>query len=628
MAEFEPSPFALFKNAVLSLGILEPLELDRLCSQIEADGKSPIEGLMQSGMASPADVDLVDLMLRADDAIPGYQIQDLIGRGGMGAVWRAKQKSLDRLVALKTVLAVHASDKTNLLRFEREATAISRLSHPNIITALDFGKHHGRLFLAMEYVVGEDLSTFIERQGTLDEGMAWGIARQIAAGLSSASRQGIIHRDIKPANILLVAQSEGYSQTPGVPMVKIADFGLALLQSTHKVVQSRLTSQDSALGSPHYMAPEQLGPDEVDTRVDIYALGASVFQMLVGNPPWQGKSLQQIVRAKLQGPVPSVYDHRQDVSADTVKLVQKMMSLDPSNRHRDCAELIEEITQLQAITPHSVLKASQADLPTQVLHKPTDITQPKIVVENSKVNRFKIDRRWLIGAIGGCCVAVGGIALLNALRFTNGDKVQVVKLIESQGNSESPIYLFDGRNILSKHLILEKGGWSAETGRLVHTSAGSAERIYLIPEWDYFEFAANVQIPNGFVVEFEMKPSKSIEQYSDFTIRMSYDSVQIFKSNGGKQSQVAEIKGFESDRDEHSVVIERNQNTWILKVDDLRDQYVILPFQRKDKIQSQVRMISQRENRASNNPQSVASGVAFSEIEVRRMLVAPATGSP
>src|SRR5262249_41597367 len=160
------------------------------------------------------------------------------------------------------------TDSSFLSRFEQEARAIGRMQHPHIVSAYDFGRHAGRLYLAMEFVEGENLDQFIVRRGPLDEATAWGLARQAVAGLAHASRLGIVHRDVKPANLLLVTAEPGLGLAAGLPLVKITDFGLAFL-TEEADSRTRLTSTNAAVGSPHYMAPEQLSGELVDHRADI-----------------------------------------------------------------------------------------------------------------------------------------------------------------------------------------------------------------------------------------------------------------------------------------------------------------------------------------------------------------------
>jgi serine/threonine protein kinase len=157
----------------------------------------------------------------------------------------------------------------------------------------------------------------------LDEATAWGLARQVAAGLAHAARQGVVHRDIKPANVLLVDPPEGFPLPPGLPLVKIADFGLVLLTETSET-KTRLTSDNATVGSPQYMAPEQFEGSTVDARADIHALGLTVEYMLTGRVPFAGKNLSQIVGEKLGGGGPTLCDLQPGLSAATYDLAARM----------------------------------------------------------------------------------------------------------------------------------------------------------------------------------------------------------------------------------------------------------------------------------------------------------------
>jgi hypothetical protein len=275
-------------------------------------------------------------------AIPGYTVLGELGRGAMGVLYRARQENLDRVVALKTVQVSQLGHPDALPRFEKEAVTVARLQHPNIVTAYDFGRHEGRLYFVMELLQGEDLEKRLSREGPLAEATAWGLARQAAAGLAHAAQQGIVHRDVKPANLILVQPPEGFPLPPGLPLVKITDFGLAMLASD-ALSSSRLTVQGTLLGTPVYMAPEQFAGAEADPRVDIYALGATVHHMLAGRPPFAGKTIWEIMTAKNQAePVPLPAG----VSADSADLLRAMMARDRDQRVGSYPELLRRIDRI------------------------------------------------------------------------------------------------------------------------------------------------------------------------------------------------------------------------------------------------------------------------------------------
>ncbi|HXX94064.1 MAG TPA: serine/threonine-protein kinase, partial [Planctomycetota bacterium] len=201
-----------------------------------------------------------------------YEIQDVLGRGGMGVVYRARQPDLDRIVALKVLSPRLSADRSFVERFGHEAKALARLNHPHIVTVHDSGVEAGTPYLAMEYVEGESLRKRMA-EGRLRPELALSIVPQLCDALEYAHAQGIIHRDIKPENILCDRGGQ----------VKIADFGLAMIVGAEA---PRLTRTDAVLGTPHYMAPEQVeNPKTVDHRADIYSMGVVFYEMLTGELP-------------------------------------------------------------------------------------------------------------------------------------------------------------------------------------------------------------------------------------------------------------------------------------------------------------------------------------------------------
>ena len=208
--------------------------------------------------------------------LPQYEVQMLIGRGGMGAVYRGVQLSLDRKVAIKLLPpAIEQQDTAFAERFKNEAKLMGRMNHPAIVSVYDFGRTtDGQLYFVMEYVDGTDVQRMIAREGKLPPEHALAVTAHLCDALGYAHKQGIVHRDIKPSNVLI--DSDG--------RVKVADFGLAKL--TDKAMNTGLTQTGMAMGTPDYVAPETLtlGVD-VDGRADIYAVGVMLYQMLTGDIP-------------------------------------------------------------------------------------------------------------------------------------------------------------------------------------------------------------------------------------------------------------------------------------------------------------------------------------------------------
>ncbi|MBL9168943.1 MAG: serine/threonine protein kinase [Verrucomicrobiales bacterium] len=243
---------------------------------------------------------------------PDFEILELLGRGGMGAVYRARQRSLDRDVAIKLLPTEAASDPVFADRFRNEARALGRLHHPNIVAIHEAGQTQaGHLFIVMEYVRGQDVAALLA-QGSLPTARVIQIASSICMALEFAHNHGVIHRDIKPANVL-IADDGG---------VKVADFGVARL--SHDPNDTRLTFTGLALGTPDYMAPEQRSGGIVDARADLFSVGVMVYEMLTGHLP----------RGAWAPPSNGAADARH---LDAV--LQKAMQADPARRPQTAAEL-------------------------------------------------------------------------------------------------------------------------------------------------------------------------------------------------------------------------------------------------------------------------------------------------
>ncbi|MDG2224622.1 MAG: serine/threonine-protein kinase [Rubripirellula sp.] len=334
-----------FIETCVELKLLNETDAETLRQVIVESKIFAAQESLQRGLLTAADVDIVHSLRHPLDVVPGYDILGLVGRGGMGVVYRAKQLDLDRIVALKTVLISNISSPTAAARFEREAKALARLQHPNIVQALNFGKHLGRFYFAMEYVMGRSCEQALHQEERLAPEVAWSIARQVASGLMHALRQNVIHRDIKPANLLLLQAPEGSITSGGGEVVKITDFGLAMFADADPD-QMRLTTGDKIMGSPAYMSPEQFGGEAVDYRADIYSLGATVWHLIFGTPPFQGKNLASLLSQKSQ---PIQADRRllpTQIPDDQWDLLMRMLNPDAAKRPPSYDELIANIDRL------------------------------------------------------------------------------------------------------------------------------------------------------------------------------------------------------------------------------------------------------------------------------------------
>jgi serine/threonine protein kinase len=301
-------------------------------------------------------------------AIPGFEIVGILGRGGMGVVYEARQLSLDRLVALKVLDVKPDSDPTNLDRIRREARVTARLAHPHIVTVYDAGQIGNQFFIAMEYVVGIDLHRLIEQSGPLPVAQACEYMRQAALGLQHAHEQGLVHRDIKPSN-LIVTEPVG---APG-SVLKILDLGLARL--TEAVEQPNgeapLTHHGAFMGTPDFMAPEQANDARAaDFRSDLYSLGCTFYFVLTGQTPFAAATpLAKLMQHQLNDP-PPLEGLRPDIAPAVSALIRRLMAKRPIDRFGSAAELAEAIARIQAGHPPE---------PASTLHPPRPVRRGGLV---------------------------------------------------------------------------------------------------------------------------------------------------------------------------------------------------------------------------------------------------------
>ena len=279
--------------------------------------------------------------------IPDVQFEKLLGRGGMGAVFRGRQVTLDRQVAVKVIHPDLARDESFVKRFEREAKVLAKLAHPNIVACYQAGKANtGEHYLLMEFVEGQDLRQQVQRSGVLSERDALAITKQVAEALAHALEAGVIHRDVKPENILLkklVAQRTTGRIPPSTNSLgvqaKLVDLGLASLARVDQEA-AKITQAGTAVGTPVTMAPEQAeAPETIDHRADIYALGCTLYYALTAKFPHEGGTVAQVIARKLRDETPSPKRYRENLSDPVVALVLRMMAFDVGDRPKTYDEL-------------------------------------------------------------------------------------------------------------------------------------------------------------------------------------------------------------------------------------------------------------------------------------------------
>ncbi|MFO0937677.1 MAG: serine/threonine-protein kinase [Gemmataceae bacterium] len=289
------------------------------------------------------------------DFIPEYEIYNLIGEGGYGQVYRARQTKLDRDVALKIIASDEISAAQSSKRFESEAHLLAKLHHPHIVQIYDFGRTKKFMYLAMELLEGEDLASRLHSAGKLGEWETWWIIRQAAAGLAHASAIGIVHRDIKPANLYCTKAPTGSHLPDRIPHVSVTDFGLALVKRNTADAANK-TAHAAALGTPAYMAPEQHQSKEIDLRADIYALGATAYHTLSGKLPFQGGTIWDVIAKKMDR-TPRSLPFGMEKSA---QLISAMMEPKVDRRIQSYDALIQQIDELLAHSEKTQVKQETA----------------------------------------------------------------------------------------------------------------------------------------------------------------------------------------------------------------------------------------------------------------------------
>lgn len=268
---------------------------------------------------------------RVGEEFAGYRVEAVLGRGGMGIVYRAEHIALERKVALKLLSESLSEDDAFRQRFIRESKLAASMDHPNIIPIYEAGEHDGLLYISMRYVDGSDLKQIIRTHGILDAAISLLLLEQVASALDSAHARGLVHRDVKPHN-MLIATPAGLASDH----VYLSDFGLA------KQVSSRteVTASGTFMGTIDYVAPEQIEGKEIDKRIDIYSLGCVLFECLTGTVPFQGDTDVAIAHGHVADPPPSICEMRRDLPSGLDKVLSTALAKNPDDRYQSGGELI------------------------------------------------------------------------------------------------------------------------------------------------------------------------------------------------------------------------------------------------------------------------------------------------
>jgi eukaryotic-like serine/threonine-protein kinase len=352
-------------------GLLSAHDLAALSDTGETDGEALAKQLVAAGKLTAYQANAVAHGRFADLRIGGYDVLDLLGKGAMGTVYKARHRTMKRIAAIKVLSAEIAHEGTFAARFQREVESLAQLHHPNVIMAFDAGESPAGPFLAMEFVQGHDLASEVLDRGPLCVADAVDCVLQAARGLAYAHEQGLVHRDVKPANLMRDVRG----------VVKVADLGLARMKNPQAIQsESALTQAGGVVGTVDYMAPEQaVDSTTVDHRADIYSLGCTLFFLITGRPLYSGTSLMSLLLQHRDAPAPALVHVQPGVPAFVDAIYQRMVAKKPADRYpsmNETANALEEaLKSLQALgmtAPSRPVPQSNASLAdaTMVFNSP------------------------------------------------------------------------------------------------------------------------------------------------------------------------------------------------------------------------------------------------------------------
>lgn len=434
---------------------------------------------------------------------------------------------------------------------------------------------------------GEDAENFVRKRGKLDERAAWGLIRQAAAGLAHAAEMAIVHRDIKPSNLLLVTAPAGYPIPAGLPMVKIADFGLAYLAHASDQ-ETRLTTDGTVVGSPNYLAPEQLEDRPLDYRTAMYALGATAFQMLTGKPPFSNKSLPQIIAAKLEGQGIPAVDAPAELSPASRDLLGWMMARDPGRRPGNYQELIEAIdvlTSSQTTTTEMQVRAPRAGgiaalpSPASGVDSSQSADGAESPTPSPSRSRFRSRALAMAAIILGVALPLAYVGYCLLLALPDAPPARDRALVAT--GWEQP--LFDGRSVGLRRGL--SGFWKqgkddeggailiGENGLLPFEFPSVREGQRQPPQ--YYRLTLQVRLPAAQRVDVRFGLSRNDDRYPAIRIEPNSVAAGVADASGGWKT--AGERAISDLREKfHLLQIERQLDAWCVFWDEA--ELAVLPY--------------------------------------------------
>ncbi len=369
-----------------------------------------------------------------------YEIVEMLGEGGMGAVFVAKHLKLDKEVAFKVILPIYAGDGEIAARFAREAMATAKFEHPHVASAIDYGTlPEGGAYFVMQLVRGDNLNELLEKEGRLHWSRAAEIGAQLADALSAAAAHGIVHRDLKPENIIIQRREDK------TELVKVLDFGIArhtrdsipAPSITGNGVKRKLTRDGAVVGTPGYMAPEQAIGDRAGHAADLYALGVVIWECIAGRQLWDSENLSTLIQNQLTKPVPSLMDllPEEDIPEELDALILQLMAVRPQERPAQAGEVRDILRQfsLYATTAafpipeirtgsQTKIVLGKATSPSNADHSPSDDEAPDDTLPDESPPKKAAGRFWL--AVSLSVIVLLSVSLFFALPLLGVEPIE------------------------------------------------------------------------------------------------------------------------------------------------------------------------------------------------------------